>query len=102
MSEKKMLINIALPIYLGAGRSLYPSENIEYLIERFGRELAYEIQPEIDAILYELSELQPDWKLHKSLKSATDWAGNKMRLKHPELNDAAVNALKEAFSWWWK
>ena len=95
------IVNETLPVYLGVGVSNHPSQSMDRLVAAFGHSEATRLAAEADAIIAELFQLTPDWK-HHTLASGTDWAIAALRRAHPELEDAAAEALGWHFSFSWK
>jgi hypothetical protein len=88
----------ALKLYTGGGASVFPQQNADKVLAKFGLEIAQRV----DLLVTELGMLQPDWTLHHSLAAATDWATAEMKSRHPDLHQEALKALGWSFSFWWK
>jgi hypothetical protein len=78
----------ALRSYTGRGTSPFP--------RRDPRAVAGPVLAEIERLMNEMNELEPDWTSH-SLASATAWAEAEMRARHPKLDDDALASL----AWCW-
>lgn len=53
----------------------------------------------VTALSVEVGDLRPDWSIH-NLGSATEWAIQEMRRRHPDLNEEGARILGWAFSYW--
>lgn len=95
------VVNEGIPLYLGYGVTSYPKEDASRLVQKYGTKVALEIEKEVQSLLTELEQLQPDWNKH-TLVSGSKWAVAELRRIHPELDDHAADALEWVYSWWWK
>ena len=89
-------LSAALRSYTGRGVSSFPRRDPEEVQRAAGSTDADQLLVEIEKLLNEMGELQPDWNSH-SLGSATTWAEGEMRARHPELDGDALATL--AWSW---
>jgi len=92
------LLSKALKLYTAGGVSVFPQQNADKVLAKFGPETAQRV----DLLMSELGTLQPDWTLHHSLAAATDWATAEMKSRHPDLHEEALKLLGWSFSFWWK
>lgn len=99
---ERSLLNSAIIEFVGYGSTVHPVEDPARLAKAFGAEKASELELEVKKLLEDLNDLKPDWSTHSSLVSAGEWAKEKMRHEHPELGEAALNALEWTFTWWWR
>lgn len=91
----------AVVCFLGYGRTTHPDEDSTRLVDEFGAETASKLELDVRRLLDELNNLKPDWTAH-SLVTAGAWAKEEMHRGHPELDQAALEALEWAFTWWWR
>jgi len=90
-------LSMAVLVYLGVGISSSPTRLPDRLFGYFGPEHADALQRRVDVLLDE-SWLAPDEWAGLSLGAATDRLEESLRLAHPELSEAAVQAVGWAFS----
>lgn len=84
-----------LRLYFSEGVSCYPKENPKAVLEAFGPASLRRVE----CLSEEIGALRPDWSAH-DLVSATDWAIQEMKLRHPDLDDQGASVLGWAFSFW--
>jgi hypothetical protein len=96
-----VLINEAIPLYVGVGYSLYPVEDDGRVFERYGSELGKMILVEVKALIAQLNAIEADWENH-SLLTGSQWAVDKLVANHKDLDDEAISALKWIYSWWFR
>lgn len=99
--DKNDELNQAISLYLGKGVSPYPKEDSAPVLNKFGKKRGQELVIEIEFLLGELKNIEPDWPKH-SLGSGTEWAIAKLREGHPQINSKGAAALDWVYSWWWK
>ena len=93
--------NNAITLYIGWKINPFPKEDEGRVLDRFGLAAGGVLVTRVRAILDELQQLQPNWNEH-DLVSASKWAADQIKLKNPELDDAAIAALEWIYSWWCK
>jgi hypothetical protein len=84
-----------LGLYFSTGVSSYPKENPQAVLDAFGPAPLRRVE----SLSEEISALEPDWAAH-DLASATEWAVDEMRRRHPDLDDQGAGVLGWAFSFW--
>ena len=96
-----VILNEAIPLYIGVGFSPYPKEDEARLLDRFGSEEGKVVLEQVQAILSELQTFEPDWEKH-TLLSGAKWAVEGLRNNHRDLTDESGSALEWIYSWWWR
>jgi hypothetical protein len=91
----------AIVLYLGYGTHPTPTHNRAQLVETFGATRGEALEFLVRSVLEELGDTQIDWSAH-SLQSATDMVRKEMHDRHPDLSDAALNALAWKFMFDWR
>ena len=91
----------AIVVGLGYGTEPAPGYAPERLASEFGAQRAGELQPLVAALLAELAKLPVEWSAH-TLESAARWAHTEMQRRHPQLSEAALQALEWKFSYDWR
>lgn len=88
----------AVRIYLGSGTASWPQTNTDELVQQFG-ERANQLTQQIDAILNEAGQFQPDWD-ETDLAAGSRLLEKHLRARRPELSDEAIKAVAWAWSYW--
>ena len=91
----------ATVLFLGYGRASWPQRDEATLARELGAEKAAALREQIDALCDEMQRIDVDWSTC-SLAEAGDDARAAMRLRHPELSDDALDALRWQFTYFWK
>lgn len=84
-----------LKLFFSEGRSAYPKEDPEAVLSAFGPAALQRVE----TLSTETGLLAPDWSKH-DLRSATEWAIQEMRRRHPDLDEEGARVLGWAFSYW--
>lgn len=87
-------------LYLGFGHASWPQHDEAGLVREFG-ERAPVLMEAVRRLREEIGRVAVDWSAH-TLASATDMARSEMKRCHPELSEAALDALAWEFSYNWK
>lgn len=101
MSQPSYDVSKGVVIFTGYGVESHPGEYIDRVINVFGKQESERVLKEIEQILEDMNQLNPDWSL-LSLSDAGIWAKGKIRDRYPYLSVEALNALEWTFTWWWK
>lgn len=80
---------------------MYPRKDEQAVIDEFGQSEGRVMLAYAGSIVEEMNGVDIDWSAH-SLNSATDLYVQDVRDRHPELSEAAVEILANAFSFWFK
>jgi len=91
----------AVVLFLGFGSAPSPRHDSDCLAKAFGTVRGAELETEVDALLTELGKINVDWSVH-SLVSSGKIAADYMRAGHPDLSDAALEALAWKFTFDWR
>jgi hypothetical protein len=91
----------AIVLYIGFGSESWPGLREDRVVAAFGEHVAAPLLAQVRALLAELSSLEIDRGVH-SLASGGDEARREMARRHPELSEAALDALAWKFSYDWK
>lgn len=90
----------AVILYLSVGRSSYPKKDPEALDREFGPEGAA-LRRYVKELLAEMYAIPIDWQAH-SYQSGIDAVKAEMHVRHPELSEDAIQALRWDLSYQWK
>jgi hypothetical protein len=90
----------AVILYLGFSRASWPQHDDAAVVREFG-ERAPALMEKVARLRDEMGGMPVDWSSH-TLASATDMARGEMKDRHPELSEAALDALAWEFSYNWK
>lgn len=77
-----------LKLFFCEGRSSYPTEDPGSALSAFGPAALQRVR----ALSAEIGGLSPDWSVH-DLGSATDWAVQEIRRRHPDLDEDGARIL---------
>ena len=91
------VINEAIMLYTGYGRSPFPRARSGDLVTRYGAELAADLKARILMLYEELSQPVPEPE-KRTKKSVTERAIEALAPRHPELDEQGLKALGWAFS----
>ena len=91
-------LNRAIVVYVGKGFAKAPMPDKARLAHEMGPAFAREAMPHIAALLDEMSAIPVDWQA-MDLNAATDHVIAAMQTRHPELSQAALDALDWLYSW---
>jgi hypothetical protein len=90
----------AVILYLAFGRASWPQHDEAGVVREFG-DRAPALMEKVALLCDEMGGMPVDWSSH-TLASATDMARGEMKHRHPELSEAALDALAWKFSYNWK
>lgn len=96
VAEPVDVINEALVLYTGFGKSPFPRARTNELIALFGEAEAIELKSRILMLMEELQQTFVDEK--RTRKSVTERAIGQIAPLHPELDDSGLKALAWSFS----
>lgn len=96
VAEPVDVINEALVLYTGFGRSPFPRARTGDLIALYGEVEAIELKSRILMLMQELQETFVDEK--RTRKSVTERAIEQIAPHHPELDESGLKALAWSFS----
>ncbi len=78
-----------------------PDLDLSRVVARWGGQMAQAMRPHLDLLLVEMHQLPVDWSRH-DLRSGSEVATAMMRELHPELTEAALQALDWKYSFDWR
>ena len=88
----------AVVVFIGKGRTRTPLPDKLRLAREMGDKRAALLLPQVRAIIAEMGEIKIDWT-RMDLNAATDRGIALIRDLHPELSDAALDAVDWLYSW---
>lgn len=99
--DKDEQLSQALVVYIGKGMTRAPDLDLGRVVSRWGGQMAQAMRPRLDLLLVEMHRLPVDWSQH-DLVSGSEAATAMMRERHPELTEAALQALGWKYSFDWR
>jgi hypothetical protein len=94
-------VSQAVVLFLGFGVASSPRHDDGRLVQQFGAARGAVLEAEVRSLLREVDKINVDWSAH-SLASAGKMARQHMHVMHPDLSEAALNALEWMFTFDWK
>lgn len=91
----------AVVVWTGYGLTAHPERDENRVVEQFGAEAAAELMPSINALEDDFYRSTAHQTVH-GLDEMAAQAANEFRVRHPEISDAAVDALAWCYSYDWK
>ncbi len=95
---QKQLLNQAIILYLGRGMSSFPRHDEAVVRGLVAKEEADELLEKVKEVITGCMSVEIDWSAH-SLSEAGDEAVRVMAQSYPDLNDAALDALRWQFTY---
>ena len=94
-------VSAAVVLFLGFGTEMMPGRLFDRLVSEFGSGRARQLAERVVELTNEIARVHVDWSEH-TLVSGTALARTEMQKQHPELSDAALDALAWQFSFDWR
>lgn len=91
----------AVELHLGFGVTPNPREDFARVVSALGDRRAAAVRDELDAVLYLLGGLRPDWS-RMTLADASKWAGQEAKRSFPALDKRAQEAIAWAATYGWR
>ena len=91
----------AVVLYLGWGSAPSPRQDQSQLVRQFGVLRGAELEREVKSLLEQVNQIDVDWTIYP-LESAGELVRSYLQSSHPDLTDAAVDALVWKFTFDWR
>lgn len=91
----------AITLSLGFGEAIAPNRDANRIVREFGPAEGAVLVAKVQAILDELGTIPVDWSKH-TLASAEQEVLAQMHARHPDLSEAALQALGWDFTFFWR
>jgi hypothetical protein len=98
MGQVNQLLSDAIVTWTGRGRTSWPARDEQLVVEEFGTERAAELMPLIRQLV---DDFYTSDAVHTvaDLKEMGDKAAAQFAARHPEISEAAVDALAWCYTW---
>ena len=94
-------VSEAIVIWSGFGEEVYPRRDERRVVTRLGEDRAVDLLPQVKRLADEFYESDA-YATEPDLAAVGRKAAATFRDRHPELSDAAVEALTWCYTWDWK